>query len=179
MASKKYLADWALEEQVNPASGRIVRKAVYRGTWFAFAAAGEQLRRTKRRYAALALVCLAAYIGALCFNAPCAHIWYTMAPFALMAVPMYFLEAGLYRLLTAKERVTREHRDKLAPRYAGASFALAVCAALALAGQAVYWLREGGTGLDAVFLAAAVILLCASIWMFAHRKALEMRACEG
>lgn len=178
MASKKYLADWALEEQVN-SKGRIVRQAVYRGTWFAFAAPGETLRRTKRRYAVLSVVCFAAYIGALCFNAPCAHIWYTMIPFALMALPEYFLAAGLYRLVTAKERVTREHRDKLAPRYAGASLALAICAALGLVGQLFYWLRGGGTGLDVVFVLAAAILLGASVWMFAHRKALEMRACEG
>lgn len=178
MASKKYLADWALEEQVN-SKGRIVRQAVYRGTWFAFAASGGELRRTKRLYAALSVVCFAAYIGALCFNAPCAHIWYTMIPFALMALPEYFLAAGLYRLVTAGERVTREHRDKLVPRYAGASLALAICAALGLVGQMFYWPREGGTWSDVAFLAAAAILLAASIWMFARRKALEMRACEG
>lgn len=178
MASKKYLADWALEEQVNPASGRIVRKAVYRGTWYAFAAPEAQLRRTKRVYALAAAACIAVYIVALLFNAPCAHIWYTMGPFALMALPEYFMAAGLYRLATAKGRVTREHRDKLAPRLAGASFALAVCSALALVGQAVYWLRGGGMGADAVFLAAAVILLGVSVWMFAHRKKLDMKACE-
>lgn len=178
MASKKYLADWALEEQVNPASGRIVRKAVYRGTWYCFAAAEETLCRTKRRITALSALALAVYIAALCFNAPCAHIWYTMAPFALMALPEYFLAAGLYRLVTAKGRVTREHRDKLGSRLAGASAALACCAALALVGQAVYWLRGGGTGADAVFLAAAVILLGASGWMFAHRRELSMKACE-
>lgn len=178
MASKKYLADWALEEQVN-SKGRIVRQAVYRGTWFAFAAPGETLRRTKRRYAVLSVVCFAAYIGALCFNAPCAHIWYTMIPFALMALPEYFLGAGLYRLLTARGRVTREHRDKLAPRLAGASLCLAIVSALALVGQLFYWLRWGGTWADAVFLAAAVILLALSAWMFARRKELEMRLCEA
>ncbi len=177
MAGKKYLADWAVDEQLDPRSGRIVRRAVYRGEWYEFAAGGEALRRTKRLYACLSVASAAAYLAALCVNAPCAHEWYSMFPFALMMLPVFFVEAALVRLLSAGPRVTRENRDKLVGRYAAAAGALAILAALALIGHAVYWVRCGETARDTVFLAAALILLGAGVWMLAERKRLEMRPC--
>ena len=87
-----------------------------------------------------------------------------MLPFAAMVFPAFFLAAGCLRVLTAGEKITREHRDKLSRRMNVCPAFLALLSALSLAGHVLYAVRTGLTAKDAVSLAAAAgILACAAV----------------
>ena len=108
-------------------------------------------------------------------NAPCGHMFYVMTPFAAMIFPVFFSLAGSYRLLTAKERITREHNDKIRQRFTTCSLFMTVFSAISAAGHVLYAVRAGVTVKDAVSFAATCIVLACGIILFMNKDSLETR----
>ena len=175
MAGKKYISDYILEDRASPKTGRVRSVAVYRGAWYAFVCDEKQQKKTKRYFSVFTLLCVPAFFAPLCVNAPCCHVWYTLLPFVAMLFPVFYLLRAWLRLLTAKERVTREHRDKLSDRYSAAALALALPAGAELAALAVYGACAGLVWADSVYILCTMVLGGCALAMLRRREDLAMR----
>ena len=173
MVSRKYTGDYRLENITTP-SGKVKTVPVYRGDWFAFCAEKNVVQRTKRLFPAFSAAVAALFLLVLLMNAPCGHIYYVMVPFAVMVFPVYFALAAAYRLLTAKEKVTREHRDKLVNRYITVSLFLMLFSAASVIGHIIYCANFAPAAKDFISLACAAVICALSAWMFFHRNDLKM-----
>ena len=175
MVSKKYLGDYRLENRRDPKNGKVKTVPEYCGEWFGFERGADEVHRMKRLCLALTAVVELLFLMVLLLNAPCGRIYYVMLPFAAMVFPAFFLAAGCLRVLTAGEKITREHRDKLSRRMNVCPAFLALLSALSLAGHVLYAVRTGLTAGDAVSLAAAAgILVCAAA-LLRIREGLRLR----
>ena len=175
MVTRKYLGDYRLENRTNPRNGKVVTVPVYRGEWFAFTADAQTVRKMKRLYPLLSALSAAMFLLVMLLNAPCGHMFYVMLPFAAMIFPVYFALAGSRRLLTAKEKVTREHNDKIRQRFTSCALFLIVFSAISAAGHVLYAVRTGVTAKDAVSFAAACVILACGAVMFAKKDNLETK----
>ena len=175
MVTRKYLGDYRLENRTDPRSGKIKTVPVYRGAWFAFTADESAVRRAKRVYPALSALCAGLFLLVLLLNAPSGHAIYVMLPFAAMVFPVFFCLAGSRRLLTAKDKVTREHADKIQKRLTNCAFMLALFSAVSAAGHLLFWFRSGMSARDAISLAAAAAILASAVAMFRMKDSLEMK----
>ncbi len=177
MVSRKYTSDYRLENVVDPRTGRLRTRPVYRGEYYRFRAAPAAVRGTKRLYLLASLLCTACFLAPLFSNAPSGHAMYVMLPFAALVFPVFYLLAGCRRLVAAKERVTREHRDKITDRLRGASLSACILSGISAAGHVVYWILNGSSLCDALFLLAAAVIFALSLVMFCQRARLEMEPC--
>lgn len=174
MVSKKYLGDYRLENVPHPRTGKLRTVPVYRGEWFAFAENEAEIRRVKRLIPLLTALILIAFLAVLLINAPCGHMFYVMVPFAALIFPVYFQLAGCIRLLTAKTRVTREHKDKLTQRAAVCPMFMTFFSGVSTGGHLLYAVREGLTPLDVVSLVCAAVILVSAIVLFSLRDKVRM-----
>ena len=174
MVSRKYLGDYRLENRVDPKSGKLKTVPVYRGAWFAFTADAAAVRRAKQIYPALSVLCAALFLAELLLNAPCGHAVYVTLPFAAMVFPIFFCLAGSRRLLTAGDKVTREHADKIQRRFASSSFMMVLFSAISSAGHLLYFCRAGLRAPDAISFLMALGILLSAVAMFRGKDALQM-----
>lgn len=179
MAGKKYLSDYILEERIQPGSGRIKAEAVYRGDWYRFSIEGEELKRLKITLTVLSLLCVIAFFAALSVNSPCSRFWYVILPFAGMVFPIFFLLGAGYRLLTAGNRMTREHRDKLEKRFPPVTLFLMAFSGLALIGFMVYIFSVRPTSWDWIYPVSEIVIFVSSLLIFLRRNALKMEKCSA
>ena len=174
MVSRKYTGDYRLENITTP-SGKVKTVPVYSGEWFAFVCSEAEVKLLKLKYPLSSLMITLLFILVLLLNAPCGHIYYVMVPFAVMVFPVFFSLAAARRLLTAKDKVTREHKDKLVNRYISVSLFLTVFSGLSAVGHIVYFFNAVPAAKDFVSLGAAAVICALSAWMFAGRKQLSMQ----
>ncbi len=174
MVSRKYTSDYRLDNVVDPRTGKISTRPVYCGVYYRFCADAAVLARCRRLCALAVVLLVACYLTPLLLNAPSGHMMYVMLPLAAMVFPVYYLGAGCWRLLTARERVTREHRDKTAPRLRAAGIAGAVLSGASTVGQIVYCCIFGATVKDGVSLAATVCVTGLSALLFSQCGLLTM-----
>ena len=174
MVSRKYTGDYRLENVTTP-SGKTKTVPVYRGEWFTFVADEADIKRIRVLYPVFSAVIAALFILVLLLNAPSGHIYYVMAPFAAMIFPVFFALAAARRLLTYKEKVTREHRDKIVNRYISVSLFLMVFSALSTIGHIVYCIKYAPGIRDFVSLGCAAVICTLAVWMFVNRNRLRMQ----
>ena len=179
MVARKYLGDYRLENRTDPRSGKVKTVPVYRGAWFAFSADAAAVRRAKRIFPALSALSGALFLLVLLINAPSGHAIYVTLPFAALVFPIFFCMAGSWRLLTAREKVTREHADKIQRRLTGSAFMMALFSAISAAGHLLFWFRAGLSARDAIGFAAALAILASAVAMFRLRDDLQMKPLEG
>ena len=179
MVARKYLGDYRLENRTDPRTGKIKTVPVYRGPWFAFAADRDTVRRAKRLYTALSALSALLFLLVLFLNAPSGRAIYVMLPFAAMVFPIFFCLAGCQRLLTAREKVTREHADKIQTRFTNCAFMMALLSAISTAGHLLYWFRFGMRLLDVLSLASAAAILAMAAVMFRKKDDLRMKQLES
>lgn len=165
MVSRKYTSDYRLEDTIDARSGKLVSRAVYQGQWFRFCLPEDVVKRTARIYAALTALCAALLALPLLFDAGCMRAAYVALPFVALVLPLFYLAAGCWRLMTAKGRVTREHRDKTVERLRGASIAMCALSGVSMVGLIVYWCLQGFGRADAACLISALALLAVNLTM--------------
>lgn len=177
MVSRKYAGDYRLENRADARTGKVKTVPVYTGAWYAFDADAATVRRMKRLYPALSALCAAMLLLVLTLNAPCGHVYYVMLPLVALVFPIYFAVAAGWRLWTAKDKVTREHRDKMEQRYASSLLFIVLFSAISVAGHLLYGFRAGWTRFapsDAASLAATAVILASGIAMLRHKGNLKM-----
>ena len=104
---------------------------------------------------------------------------YVALPFVALVFPLFYLAAGCKRLYDAKDRVTREHRDKIVERLRGASICACALAGVSLVGLVVYWCLRGFAAIDLVCACAAALMIAANLVMLLRlHRSVEMEPIE-
>lgn len=182
MVTTKYTADYRLENVVDPRTGKLVTKAVYRGDWFSFEKPAALVRQRKVLITVLVGLAIAAFIGALLLtginernqNVKAIEQYYVIIPFVGLMFPIFFMGTSTVRMWRATDKVTREHRDKINERFAAACIGAAILSGISVIGHIVSWAINGETASDLVFLGITAIILAASVLIFVFRKDLSM-----
>lgn len=185
MVTSKYSSDYRLENVVDPRSGKLVTKAVYRGDWFRFSKPAELVKKRGILFTVLTCLIAALFVTALMltgvkernYNVKALEQIYVLLPFVGMIFPIYYLAAATWRFWRAKEKVTRSHKDRIVGRYTAASAATAILAAMSLIGHIVSWALNGETATDLVLLAITAAVIAAAAVIFAKRNDLSMEKC--
>ena len=173
MVSKKYVSDYKLDVEYNPVTKRQKTTAHYIGPRFGFADA-DGIRGTKVLFTVLTLTIVTAHILMLVLNAPCIHVWYVSGAVVFLMLPCIFHLAALWRLLSAKEGITREHRDKIETRYPASLLFTMILSVLGLIGHLVYSIRVGDVPEDYVFYILLTVILAASAVLFSVRHRIRL-----
>ena len=185
MVSTKYTSDYRLENVVDPRTGKLVTKAVYRGDWFCFEKPAALVRQRKILFTILVGLITAAFIGALLLtginerNQDMIAIekYYVIIPFVGLMFPIFFMGTAAVRMWRATDKVTREHRDKIGDRFAATGISAAILSGVSVIGHIVSWAINGETVTDMIFLGITLIILAASLVIFLLRKDLSMIQC--
>lgn len=185
LVSTKYTADYRLENVVNPKTGKLVTRAVYRGDWFCFEKPAALVKKRKILYTILVGLIIAVFIAALLLTGinernqsmKAIEKYYVIIPFIALLFPIFFMGAATVRMWRATDKVTREHRDKIIERFTVTGISAAILSGISLVGHIVSWAINGETVTDMIFLGFTVIILAASVVIFAFRKDLSMVQC--
>lgn len=174
MGIRKYANDYRLEN-ISVGKGKLKTVPVYAGKYFRFTAPEAVVRRMRVLYPVCWGVGALAWLAVMWMDLHETKLsWCVLLPMAAAALCLFFEGGGIYRLLTAKEQVTREHHDKLYDRVAGASLCHLISGGLAVAGSiAVLCSNPFQWKYPAVLLLSAVYLGC-GVPMFLRRKNLRM-----
>ena len=174
MVSGKYAADYRLENELNPRTGKLRTVPVYRGALFSFVRDEKTVAKMRLLYPLLTGLCVLVYFGLLMTNTRAGHTAYVMLPLAPLCFPLLYAMAGCWRLLTAKAQVTREHKDKLVNRLAATSACMMGFSGASVIGHIVYWCLYGEERGDLLLLVGAALIFACGLVMFLNRKNLEM-----
>lgn len=173
LQSRKYVDDYRLDNVLEP-DGRLRTVSVYSGGWYGFVQKGAALVRLKTVCAASALIAAASAFFALWRSVPVMRVWYVCLPAVFTLLPAGMAVVSAAYILTAGEKVTREHRDKCTDRMKGASLGLVVLSALTLAGETVYLIMNGASPGDIPTAVSTAVTLAASLILFLQKKRLTM-----
>ena len=177
MVSREYVGDFEVREEYNPRTGKTKTVTEYVGPWYRFTHA-EDMKRVKRLYILLSLCILASVSCMLGINAICGHIWYSMAPIVFMFIPAMYLVGAMIRLITAKDKVIREHRDKVVERYRKVSLWFVVLGALALSGHIAFSIIWGDELKDLLFYLFTAAVIACGLLLYLKRDLISMTEVE-
>ena len=185
LVTTKYASDYRLENVVDPRSGKLVTKAVYRGDWFRFVEPAALVKKRKILFTVLFGLIAALYIGALLLtgvtervqNVAALEQFYVMVPFAALIFPMFYMGTSVIKLWRAKDKVTREHRDRIINRFGATSIAAAILAGASLIGHIVSWVLNGEKPRDLVLLVFTVLIIAMAIVLFVRKTDFRMEQC--
>ena len=170
---------------VNPKTGKLVTKAVYRGDWFCFEKPAALIKKRKILYTILVGIILTAFVTALLLTGinernrsmKAIEQYYVIIPFIALSFPIFFMGAAAVRMWRATDKVTREHRDKIIERFTATGISAAILSGISLIGHIVSWAINGETVTDMIFLGMTLIILAESVLIFVFRKDLSMVQC--
>lgn len=185
MVSTKYASDYRLENVVDPKTGKLITKAVYRGDWFRFVKPAEFIKKRKILFTVLVALAVALFVSALLLtginernhNVKALEQMYVMVPFVAMIFPIFYMGTAVVRMWRATDQVTREHKDRIAGRFAATGISTAILAGLSLIGHIVSWVLNGETTTDLLLLGITAALLAIAIAVFVLKSDFEMEKC--
>lgn len=173
LQSRKYVDDYRLDNVLD-ANGRLRTVSVYAGDWYGFVLTGRARARLKTVCAVAALIAAVSAVFPLCRSVPVMRAWYVCLPAVFTLLPAGMAVGSAVYILTAGEKVTREHRDKSTDRMKGASAGLLILSALTLAGETAYLLINGADGGLVSCMLSSALTLAAAVVLFLQKKRLEM-----
>lgn len=141
MGSKKYLTDYSLNYEPDK-KGNLKAVPVYKGTYYGFEKDDATVRKAKWFITAMLICGTIVYIIPLLLEEVCTKKFYVLVPYALCVFPIFFAYGSLFKVIFAKDKVTREHKDKAQPRLKGMCFLSMLLAVLSLVGQVVFAINE-------------------------------------
>lgn len=174
MVTNKYANDYRLENILGK-NGKLVTVAVYRGLYFRFLAPPATIRRMKIVYPAAFAASAAAWLVLACLNLRgAAWGWSILMPMALSLIAIFFEGGAVWRLCTAKDKVTREHNDKLYQRMAASSACHMVLGGVGAVGSIVVLCLNPFRWAYLIGLMCMVMFAMCGFVMFRLRKNLKM-----
>ena len=133
MIRKKYTRDYQSETVLSKGGKKTV--VTYTGQYYRFTAEPAVIRRMKLVFCVLSALSTGVWLAMLLQNVRTqAKSWMFLLPTVLCAPVVFYELMGLWRLMTAGERVTREHHDKLYLRLRAVGAAQIALGVLTLAG---------------------------------------------
>jgi hypothetical protein len=172
VVSPKKLKYYRIEEK-SDSKGRLRPQAVYSGGDYILK---PPLATDDRRL----LVCLTifswfCYIGALLPDSQAGRVMYVILPFAVLALPLFWMTEASVALVRGKERLQGDVAERIARRLPPASLFVALLAGGAFLGLVltaiVSW--EGLLAGDIVFAALALVLALAGTAVFGKTRSLR------
>ena len=172
MVSRKYTRDYRIEPCLDR-NGHLRDRAVYCGTYYAFRADRDLVRRSMWVYMALAILVTATVILPMCFRCECMHRFYVIFPQIFLLLPVWFLWAGL-RLFFVEEKTTREEKDKIANRIPVASLFLLILSVISLGGAVAFLILETPAVADWFAVICSLLRVVPAICCVLLRKRVQM-----
>ena len=174
MVSRKYASDYRLEN-IEGKNGKIVTKPVDRGDLFGFLKPTEEIKRLKTIFIATTVMEWCLFFLSLLLNTRAGRTMYVSLPFLAVAFPLLGQSDGVWTFVSTKSDATRMIKDKITEKLISWIFAVLFFSFCSIIGHIVFWIRNGETVIDAVFLVLTVLLLFLSWNLFVKRKDLEMK----
>ena len=174
MVSGKYASDYRLEN-VEGKRGKIVTKPVYRGDLFSFSGTEKDVRKTKLIFAVSTAAEWILFFVAILLNTKAGRAMYVSLPFLATAFPLLGQTDAVWTLLVSKENVIRSVKDKITEKTVTWVFMVFFLSLCSLVGHIVFWIRNGESAMDVVFLVLTLFLTASSWNLFLKRKNLEMK----
>lgn len=138
MVPQKYIKDYRLD-YVPGKKGVLKPVPVYIGKTFCFEKDRKVVKKTKVSLIIWFLATVVFFLAPLLSEAlPDFRKYYIMLPYAVMIFPVFFAGCGLFNVLTAKEPVTREKKDKAQPKIKASCFLAMLLSGVSAIGQVLY-----------------------------------------
>ena len=174
MVSKKYTSDYRLEN-VEGKNGKIVTKPVYRGDLFGFSKSQEEVKRLKSIFVVSTIIEWCLYVFSILINTRAGRAMYVSLPFLAIAFPLLGQSDAVWTFASTKGDATRMIKDKITEKLVSWIFMVLFFAFCSIIGHIVFWIRNGESVIDAVYLVLTVLLVFLSWNLFKKRKDLEMK----
>lgn len=174
MVSRKYASDYRLEN-IKTKSGKIVTKPVYRGDLFGFSKPKAEVKKLKYIFLISTIIEWLLFLASLLINTRSGRAMYVSLPFLALAFPLLGQSDAVWTFVSAKDGVTRMVKDKITEKLISWIFMVlffSVCSAI---GHIVFWVRNGESVIDVVFLILTILIIASSWNLFIKRKDLEMK----
>lgn len=178
MSSRKYVNDYRLEN-VETKSGKLKTVPVYRGSSYVFEAEGETLAAAKKQLAGCVLVFWIAQVTALFLNTRCSRCMWVLMPQAFSLLAFGIASVGVWMLLRADDKMTREYAQKTRDRVSGGTLMGMLLNGTALIGSiiaAVMYRKELKLPADIFYITMLVLAQTACVVSFFRRSAVKIRA---
>ena len=174
LVSRKYASDYRLEN-VEGKNGKIVTKPVYRGDLFGFSKSKEEVKRLKVILIVTTIIEWCFYFSSVLINTRAGRTMYVSLPFLAVAFPLLGQSDAVWTFASTKGDATRMVKDKITEKLISWIFMVLFFSFCSIIGHIVFWIRNGETVIDAVFLVLTVLLVFLSWNLFKKRKDLEMK----
>ena len=174
MVSRKYTSDYRLEN-VEGKNGKIVTKPVYRGDLFGFSKSQEEVKRLKVIFIVTTIIEWCFYFSSVLINTRAGRTMYVSLPFLAVAFPLLGQSDTVWTFASTKGDATRMVKDKITEKLISWIFMVLFFSFCSIIGHIVFWIRNGESITDAVFLVLTVLLVFLSWNLFKKRKDLEMK----
>ena len=174
MVSRKYASDYRLEN-VEGKNGKIVTKPVYRGDLFGFSKSHEEVKKLKVIFIVTTIIEWCFYFSSVLINTRAGRTMYVSLPFLAVAFPLLGQSDAVWTFASTRGDVTRMVKDKITEKLISWIFMVLFFSFCSIIGHIVFWIRNGETFIDAVFLVLTVLLVFLSWNLFKKRKDLEMK----
>lgn len=163
MVSRKYTSDYRIDDFVDPNTGKVGTRTTYIGRYYRFREKAERVAKARRYYAALCAVTAILLAVPMALDPNVMRAFYAALPYAAILIPLVYLTAGCGRLYRARDKVTREHRDKTGPRLRGCGISVCVLSGVSLIGMIVCACLHGAAPEDYISMACALVLIAVHV----------------
>ena len=133
------------------------------------------MKRLKTIFIATTVIEWCLFFLSLLLNTRAGRTMYVSLPFLAVAFPLLGQSDGVWTFVSTKSDATRMIKDKITEKLISWIFAVLFFSFCSIIGHIVFWIRNGETVIDAVFLVLTVLLLFLSWNLFVKRKDLEMK----
>lgn len=174
MGYREYAKDYKIEYVTGPGQRRPHPVRVYVGPWFRFEQPEDKIRFLRWFYLIGVAAVAVALLIPMCFDSLFTRIWYIQVVAMVAWIPWVFAVCAAWRLWTAKEKVTREHRDMLESRMSPACLFVAIFSLFSFGGCVYAAFKYPVTAPDYVVAVCCFLSSACGLAMFSRRKQLKM-----
>jgi len=142
---------------------------VYKGDYYCYDMPPQKLVRMKIIYAVLALFSAAAYVSMGFLNVGSSRVLYVALPYAAMFLPMAFMGADVFKIITAKEKMTQKAYNHSVVQLKGVTIAVMILAGLSLAGDVLFLAINGIYAMnnEIIYILGCLLIVAVNI-VFLH-----------
>lgn len=164
MVTRKYTSDYRMEFSMD-SRGRVREIPVYCGAYYRFEAEPEAVRKSTLWLIVLLLATAVTTLLPMLIRNEYAREFYAFLPQAFALIPLYMFAASLWRILTVKGDVIREHRDRIVSRLHNASVFFLVVSVLSAVGAIAFLIIDEPGKTDWAMIAVNLLRLPIA-WLF-------------
>ncbi|MBE6753499.1 MAG: hypothetical protein E7559_03980 [Ruminococcaceae bacterium] len=177
MSFRKYAGDYRLEN-IPDKKGVLKTEVVYRGAYYRFTGSAEELASAKPRLVVGGLLFCIAQIISVTLNTRCARCMWVILPQSFAILAGALMAAGIWTLLRAPERMTREYAEKTHNRINGGSLMAMLLSGAAFISSvisAIVYRAELMLPADIFYIILLFVSALGAAYCFVNRRASAIR----